>query len=180
MAEAAILVPPSSSVDLEGFTFDAVLSERYQGSAQATRYAREDGAQGADHKIENPDVISIDALLTDTPFGSEQAQAGRAEVQFAALWALLKSEEPFTFVSSFVSGEFLLVGLNAEQNERTGYSIPVQLQLEEVFIAYTEFVVVPVDHSVSGSGKLQDEGKRVGKEVDESEKSSVLYDLFFG
>ena len=63
----------ASSGDLEarstehGLVFDAVTTETHEGTSVLTEHAVESGAPISDHKRANPDRVSIEAIVSNTP-----------------------------------------------------------------------------------------------------------------
>lgn len=66
----------ASSGDLEarsvehGLVFDCVTTETHEGTSVLTEHAVESGAPISDHKRANPDRVTIEAIVSNTPLGA--------------------------------------------------------------------------------------------------------------
>jgi hypothetical protein len=180
---AAILVPPKGKHTTVGdFSFDVVEQEQLSTTVTSSKYPREDGSNATDHAYNDPDSISIAGLITDTPGGKGDAEPGRAQELFDKLMILKRECTP---VSASVElrdyASVLITSVDAIQDAKTGYSIPVNITIEEVEVADQQFVDIPPEvmaEEVKHSANDRTDGgkKPTKKPSEETEKEgSILY-----
>lgn len=79
--------------------FDAVTTESHSWTSDTTQHAVESGAAISDHKVPNPDVLSITAVVTNTPL--EAPPASGYDDNGVTFADLLQSEAAGTQVVTF-------------------------------------------------------------------------------
>lgn len=160
--------------------FDAVLSETHEGTSVLTEHAVESGAPISDHKRANPDRISIEALVTNTPldappasgygtsgistsFNKDEAPEGAAVLLFSAtfdrisdvvqtLRRLRLESTPVTVSTRIHTYENVqVVGVSTPREPGDGDSVRLNIEFQQVRIAQTRTTDTPAPREPRGT-----------------------------
>jgi hypothetical protein len=149
------------------------VSETHSASVTPTQYPIENGTQGTDHIIKNPDVLTWDLLFNEKSAPQDT---------YTRLHDLLTSGTPFEAVTGLRSYENLvLTGLSATTDNHTGRVLRCTLTMQEITVTETATATLPprarqkqanVTGSTAQSGTKQVKEIRVSK-LDKAAQSAV-------
>lgn len=174
--------------------FDAVTAETHEGTSVLTEHAVEEGAPLSDHKRVNPDRLTVEAIVTNTPldapppsgYGNTSVQASVGEgnvVVFSAtfdriadvLFTLrrLRTEATPVTVSTahHTYDNVQVVNVTNPREPGDGDAIRVNIDLQQVRVAQSRTVDTPQPREPRGA-QTRDRG---GQETsDETRRVSTL------
>lgn len=128
----------------ETIQFDATITERHSAKVSLTKHPVEDGANPVDHALEEPELLQLEGIFTNTPLSELDRQArgsrsGEPGVPGYALDQLnrlyrLKSSRRAVRVSTAVRTYFdmVLTSVDLPRDSRTGDAVRVSLTFEQV------------------------------------------------
>lgn len=184
--QVAILVPHTTDIRVGDLSFDLVVSESFTSAVSATAFSREDGSRPSDGAILQPRTTTLECLLTDWAPGAEEAQLGRARDMLEALKELQAWLEPITVYTMLHDyGLVHITNVQARQDAKTGYSIPVSITIESVEVVTQRTVIVPPDAFAkpvkNSAPKTKEGGNKNNKNPSPpaKNKSSLLHKMFY-
>jgi hypothetical protein len=133
--------------------FDAVVRETYTSTAIVTRHPVEQGADITDHVREEPDGLSLEGVISNTPTATNLLGGGtpqvpsptRAESAYGALFALKEAREPVTVYTSKNDYEDMVItSLERTRDAPTGDSVIVSMKFEKIRVVESREVDAPV------------------------------------
>jgi hypothetical protein len=169
----------TSQISLE---LDALLSESPEYSATPTKTQVEDGSDVTDHVALDPERLSIEAIVTNTPVGWDKVLTGqqfqnKAESAHEFLLNLYRSREPFDFVGSLgVYTDMILTKYNPSRDSKTGSALHFTASLEQIIIVESATVatsgISKLDSSVNHTAsKTENSGQQATKEASDKSKT---------
>lgn len=149
MGKPSLLYANSNILPTLGEIFlDAAVSEQHTSTARVTTAPIESGAVVADHIILEPDRLTIEGLLTDSPLhhqaardgggtpdpnGGDQSSGSRAIDAYEKLLQLLRDREPITVLTGLRSyRDMVLTSVSAPREADSGDALRVSLELVRV------------------------------------------------
>jgi len=121
--------PKVGSIDL-----DVTIREEHRFSSRVTNYPIEDGTIISDHIINEPDVLVLVGLVSDTPL-SIFAPFNRSIDAFNRLIALHQSRQPVTVVTGLkVYQNMAITVLDVPRDVKTGQSLTFTIELQRLVI----------------------------------------------
>lgn len=145
-------------------SFDAILREQHRGSAKVTRHPVERGAAVTDHVNEDPDVVSIEAAVSEVSVdGSAVARIARA----LDILAELKSAGELVTVATphRTYDDMKLVSYDGGREAARSAQLRVSLTFERVRIVASQTVKVLERRAPSRAKDKVDDGKQVTTEA---------------
>jgi len=118
---------------------DVTLSEQHAYTSSITQYPIEDGAFISDHRKVEPESISLEGLITDTPIGG-RLSSDRSHEAFNDLVRLFKSQELVTVVTGLkVYDDMAITSLHVPKNSTTGQALKFSIKLVKVRMGSPSF-----------------------------------------
>jgi len=198
MADLSLVYKPTSTV-LDSITFDGTVRESYELDTDITDHPVEKGANVTDHSRPKPDMLTIDALFTDTPLSTEQntravesggftfqtndtdvfSGAGTAEASFQKLVALRNAGKVFTVTTvSRTYDNMMIQKITAPRDSKTGEGVTFTLVLKRIRQVTNKLVTVNTAlPKGKGKKKLGAQPSTEAKpETKKKARTSILYD----
>lgn len=140
---------------------DVVIEEAHEDSLEITEHPVEQGAAVSDHAYKKPQLLTIQAGVSDT----SPAAGENASVEFyEKLLELQKAREPFDIVTGKrVYKNMLLESLSAVTTVDTEHALKFTAQCREVIIAHTRVTTVPPRErqaNPNSTGAPEDKGQQ--------------------
>lgn len=131
---------------------DVILSEEHTYDSDVTSHPVETGASITDNVVDKPLIISLDCIISATPFGATQPLGGSlfavsiADVAQDRLIALKATREPVTVEDSQGSFPNMIVEkLTFTRSAKTGRACAFKCTLKELRLVDNERVLIPVE-----------------------------------
>jgi len=128
---------------------DLTISESHQRSADVTTHPVESGGTISDHVILQPERLSLEGFVTDTPAAVLSANRGRTQDAFDALEELWREGEPLTVVTARRTYEDMVIVDLQLPRERPS-SMNFSAELQRVTVVETETA------QIAGGGDVAD------------------------
>jgi hypothetical protein len=145
------------------------VSETHAASVQPTQYPIENGTQGTDHIIKNPDTLTWDVLF------NEQSNP---QDTYTRLHDLLTSGVPFEASTGLKTYEnLLLTGLSATTDAHTGRVLRASLTMQEIIITEAVSTTLPPraqQKSANVTGSTAQSGTKQVKEARTSDIKNMV------
>lgn len=146
---------------------DASVSESHVGTNDVTSHPIEKGAAAADHIRPNPDELTVEGVISNTPVPRiERERPGmeaRAQTAYLELLALKESGQLLTVVTKKRTYEDMaFVSLNVPQSVRTGDAVHFTAVFRKVRVVKSKTVVV-VQASTDRAKPKAKKGKQATK-----------------
>lgn len=144
--------------ELQVLEFDALLTELHQHTARATQFPVETGSAISDHVLQEPDVVRVEVLFSDSPLPStvgmqpdefrEAAEGGdfrgRAAELYRQVVGIKEAAVPVTLTSTVHTYENLVVeAVELPVDASRGDAVQVGIQLRHVRKVGLRTVPVP-------------------------------------
>jgi hypothetical protein len=108
---------------------DLTISEGHQRRADVTSNPVESGATIQDHVILQPETLSLEGFVSDTPAAPLAAQWGRVQSTFEALDELWRAAEPLDVVTGRKTYEsMVIVDLQLPRERPASMSFSIEMQ----------------------------------------------------
>lgn len=125
------------SVIIDGFVIDAARNEEHEFASEVTEHPVEEGADIADHVRRQPNNVTIEGVVSDTPIGEvaglRDEGALPSDQAFALLQEIADSRRPVTVETSLqVFDNMILSSLNVPRDARTGDSFQFTAQFVQI------------------------------------------------
>lgn len=140
-AATAIAIIPAGVPIGSRVKLDATLSQTHDRSIEAPDHPVEEGLNVTDHSRRNPDTLSVNGILTDTPIdpsgklGAFGVMRNRAHEELRKLNGFFVKREPiFVATSTRVYEAMLIMQMSWVREQEQGNAIGVSLDLKEVRI----------------------------------------------
>lgn len=171
---------PAGAVEL-----DASINETHGADVDITQHPVEEGADITDHARIKPETLSITGVVTNTPLilnASANASPTRAEEAYAKLREILRTRELISVITSLRQYDsMLLASMPVTRDATTGNIINATLNFQEIIIADSETVSVPVPAagtpSTAGAVNGGKQAAVVSSTADASVSTSALKSL---
>lgn len=129
---------------------DATVSEEHSADADITSHPVEDGAPVSDHIRAQPDTITLQGIISDTPISEadrratdDTESAGRAEKAFHALRQLRDTGQVVDVITGLhVYRSMAVKSLRAPRDARTGDALRFTITLAQVRKVQTQTVAI--------------------------------------
>lgn len=167
---------------------DASVSESHSSSVEVTRHPVEQGAKITDHRLENPDELTITGVISETPLptsdvstelrtsegrqyqGRGQAAAGRVASAYQELLELKASETLLTVVTALRTYENMcLTSLEVPRDAKTGRALRFTAKLTQVRVVQNK--TVQVQAKTTRAVPKADLNKKVTPPADQATKT---------
>lgn len=113
---------------------DAVLSEDHQYSSRVTSYPIESGTQISDHIIKEPEIVTINGVVSDTPINIF-APFNRSINAFERLVQVYNNREPITVITGIKTYlNMVMTNLSVPRNFQSGQSLNFNITLQKIFV----------------------------------------------
>lgn len=113
---------------------DAVISEDHQYNSRVTSYPVENGLNISDHIINEPEILSITGVVSDTPL-SFLAPFNRSVNAFNALVEIHNRRERISVVTGIkVYDDMVITSLNVPRNVQSGQSLTFSIELQKMLL----------------------------------------------
>jgi hypothetical protein len=181
-------VPPDKTgTGVIGLELDATILESPQFTATATRSDVETGVDITDHVELDPQQLSIQGIVSNTPvsfLGGLIISGDPAQDALNFLLDLYRNREPFDFVGGLqVYSNMVITSFNPSRTPQTGKALQFTMTMQQIRIVDSEVVEAvnfdeDVEHSAGDSQSLgtQSTEAATAKSVQQSE--SVLLRWF--
>lgn len=174
------------TVSIDGFLIDATVRQTHGKTARVTSHPVELGSPGSDHIIRDPDTLTLDCVVSNTPIGdiartraneegspAKNAYAKMASI-FGKLVTVVTDKETYTSMA--------LVSLSDPVDSRTGDACRFTVSFQKVtfvsnerkYVKYSTPVVAKKDNR-GFKGTTSPPAKPAAKKDDEN--SSILWKL---
>ena len=118
-------------------TFDTMVSEEHRFSSRVTFYPIESGRLISDHIFNQPDVVVLSGLITDTPL-SIFAPFNRSVSAFNTLIQLHERREVLDIVTGIkVYRNMAITSLDVPRNVKTGQTLTFNIQFQRIIFDNT-------------------------------------------
>ena len=132
-------------------TFDNILEENYSESAIVTDHPITNSANVTDHRQVNPRILTIRALVTETPYEGYQNEFVAEEYLFMDGWRSFRylaairanAPEPFTYISQRLGTHENYMLERMEYTVENARHLIINLELKEVSFAAAQRVDLP-------------------------------------
>lgn len=122
------------SLKVGSIDLDVTIREEHRFSSRVTNYPIEDGTIISDHIINEPDVLVLVGLVSDTPL-SIFAPFNRSIDAFNRLITLHQSRQPLTVVTGLkVYQNMAITVLDVPRDVKTGQSLTFTIELQRLVI----------------------------------------------
>ena len=113
-------------------SFDTMVTEEHRYTSRVTNYPVENGTIVSDHIINQPDVVVLSGLVTDTPL-SILAPYNRSVAAFNALIEIHRKREVVTVVTGIkVYYDMAIVTLDVPRTVKTGQTLTFNIELQKI------------------------------------------------
>lgn len=168
---------------------DLAASESHQFESSVTRYPVEDGSPMTDHIQNQPDVLSMEGFVTDSPLQTlVESGARNGQTAFEALEQIHRSREPVRVFTSLKEYEDMaLTSLVVPKTRTTGEALRFTASFLKIRKVSSEFVQVenlapdqtgPKKNTTDLASETKDAGKQNTAEP-KKETQSWLRRLIF-
>ncbi len=128
---------------IHNITLDAELTENHNFASQVTRYPVENGADISDHISIEPESVSIEGIITDSPIGGGNAE-GRYLKTFDDLEQLWRKQDVVDVVTHLkVYQDMAIRSLSIPRDNKTGQALRFTADLQKVVKANRQEVMIP-------------------------------------
>ena len=170
-AAITVISPPGFIGPPVSIEFDASVSETHTGSAEATQFPVEEGADISDHIRRLPEELSINIITTNSPIlilASVQAKPivgfgnnkTRAENTYEFLKAVKDDGTLVNFHTTLRNYKNMYIQtLSCTRDVTTNNIVNINLIIREIIIAITDQVAAPEIKPAGRQGK-NDQGKK--------------------
>lgn len=111
---------------------DAVLAEEHSYSSRITSYPVEDGTIISDHIVNDPDIVTVSGIVSDTPL-SILFFSNRSITAFNRLIQIHKNREVVRLVTGIkVYEDMALVSLDVPRDLKSGQSLRFNLKFQKI------------------------------------------------
>jgi hypothetical protein len=147
------------------------ISESHSASVTPTQYPIEDGTQGTDHIVKNPDSLTWDVFFTEQ--SNPQDTYGR-------LHDLLTSGVTFSASTGLMTYEDLvLTGLSATTDSHTGRVLRCTLTMQKVIITQAVTTTLPARANQSNA-KVTASTAQTGTKQTKTVENTAMQEAFGG
>lgn len=137
--------------------FDTMVSEEHRFTSRVTYYPVENGTIVSDHIINQPDIVVLSGLVTDTPL-SLFAPFNRSIAAFNALLQIHERREVVDVVTGIkVYKNMAITSLDVPRTIKTGQTLTFNIELQK--IVYDDTIQVLLDQG-NVFGGIQDSTPR--------------------
>lgn len=122
-------------------TFDTMVSEEHKFTSRVTYYPIESGTIISDHIINQPDIVILSGLVTDTPLNLF-APFNRSVSAFDSLLRLHRNREVVDVVTGIkIYKNMAITSLDVPRTIRTGQTLTFNIELQRIIFddTVTEF-----------------------------------------
>lgn len=170
-----------------GLELDASISSSHERQAQVTQSPVEDGAAVHDHVILDPERVTVEGFVTDSPAVIFGGVSGRGRTQDAVekLEELWQARQPIQIDTGLKQYPTMIITRLSLPDERKG-SMQFTLEAQEIRIVDSEIREVP-DDALAGdvadsAAETTQAGRQTAQEAGSAaaDRSSVLFDLTEG
>jgi len=113
-------------------SFDTMVTEEHRYTSRVTNYPVENGTIVSDHIINQPDVVVLSGLVTDTPL-SILAPYNRSVAAFNALIEIHRKRQVVTVVTGIkVYYDMAIVTLDVPRTVKTGQTLTFNIELQKI------------------------------------------------
>ena len=142
-------------VDIDGITFDALITESRKLEAQAPSYPVETGFMVNDSIILSPQTLEMTLFITNTPVTWKNLHGtslGRVQDVISQLEALYFSKQPVTVTTAeAVYKNMAILSLELSKNLETGSSREVPITFQEIRMVQSRTAEMPESYGRSGA-----------------------------
>jgi hypothetical protein len=180
--------------DLGEIVLDATISVSPDFTSTVAQHPVEDGPNISDHISLDPEKVSLEGFITDSPIrilsgvrDIFEASTSRVQTAYDALRELRESRRPFTLVTGFeVFEDMFFTRLSFPRDRSTGQALRFTAECQKLRIVVPKTVSIPAEN-VSEELSDQSQSRRdVGKQVPSTasgvteQNSTILHRLLSG
>lgn len=163
---------------------DALIRETPKYSAEMTKSPIEGGSAINDHVVLNPETLTIEGIITNTPakIGGPLNVKKNAQDAFDYLLALRETREPFDFVGGFkLYRNMVLTDFTPHRDKRTANTLTFTATMQKAIIVDSQTVLVANLANPANAGKVDRGSQPTEKANDKTaKKASLLFKGFKG
>lgn len=131
-------------------TFDTMVSEEHRFTSRVTYFPVENGTIVSDHIINQPDVVILSGLVSDTPLNIF-ATFNRSIAAFNQLLELHRRREVIDVVTGIkIYKNMAITSLDVPRTVKTGQTLTFNIELQRII--YDNNITVPLDNENVFSG----------------------------
>lgn len=164
---------------------DAILSEAPEYVATPTKNPIETGANVTDHVSLEPEKLTIEGIVSNTPISLLRILSGvtftdPAAEAFTYLEELYKSRQPFDFVGDLKIYESMVItSFNPGRTPTTGQTLQFTISMEKIFFADSQLVMATyfapsVEHTAPDQQDLGAQAVEEATEKAQAQAQSLL------
>lgn len=179
--------------NIGGITVDATINDSVSYDSGITSFPIEDGSYISDHITLQPYSVSINGIITDTPFflpnifenvAFNSSSVSRVKNAYEELLTLYINKEPFTVITGLdIYSDMFFTSFNIARDANTGHALSFDAKFEKVNYATTVIVTIPKETVLNGHKDLsQSDIKKGAQQASDAENkrqsTSLLYNFF--
>lgn len=148
---------------------DLAIDESHDWAADATQNPVEFGSPISDHVIEQPDRLTLNCFVSDTPINSGISNSNGLKLQeiFDVLYALIKKKEVVTVYTRFkIYTDMVLTSVSVPRAAGTGEALEFNCDFLNIRKVQTQTVDVPPGISAKKTAKAGGENGSVAKKTE--------------
>lgn len=139
------LSPRIGTIDL-----DVTITEQHSYTSRVTSYPVENGTIVSDHIINDPETLTLQAIVTDTPLNALAIENRSTDV-FNRLIDLQKNRELVEVVTGIkVYSSMAITSIEVPRNTATGQSLTFTINMQKVVLDTTVRVQINNDQAFGG------------------------------
>lgn len=113
-------------------TFDTMVNEEHRFSSRVTYFPVESGTSVSDHIINQPDIVSLSGIVSDTPLGL-LAPFNRSIAAFNALIQIHERRQIVDVVTGIkVYKNMAITSLNVPRTVKSGQTLTFNIELQKI------------------------------------------------
>jgi len=166
-------------IRIDGYAIDIAVRETHRFSGEVTKYPRETGSKGADSVVLDPDAVTLECIVSDTPLpgpmAAERGDTGDgldlatipSDDAFAFLQLVRSNAEPVQVVTSRQTyDDMVLTSLEVTEDGETGHALSFTAEFEKaVFFTNNRTTVKVAPPKQTGLGAKKDFGNKIVYDV---------------
>lgn len=155
---------------IDSLVLDASVSEQHDGDVDVTEHNVEVGANISDHARVKPETLTIEGIITATPFGKDPS-LDYIDEAYAKLRELKDTHELITVITPIrLYKNMIVTKLSVPRSIQTGDALRFNISFKEIRLA-TVTVVDRVVPKIKKANGTTDKGKQVAAPADLTERS---------
>lgn len=170
--------------DTISLQLDVITSETPEYTATPTKTQVEDGSDVTDHVALDPEKLSFEAVVSNTPIGWDKLIESdrftdRAQAAHEFILELRNNRQPFDFVGSLgVYRNMIITKYSPTQDSKTGNALQFSMTIEQIRIVSTSIVASATAKYSDGvkhtAPKTENQGMKATNKITENDNRTLL------